>query len=191
MVAPVLVPGAAGGGGPEEQKARGGQRPALLTRFPGLLRNKAKEPTPVVSADHLSEYPTLADDLSLWLEQHEERFRRLDDRATLLQNQFWRQHLALIVGGLLATSLGAIQAAMGGGVLAVAVIQAVITGVLAGVTALVRSRRAQQGYLASRLKAERIKSEFFLFAGRAGNYSGPGREARLQHQLQDIEAAEG
>jgi hypothetical protein len=62
----------------------------------------------------------------------EPRFRKLDHRARILQNQFWRQHLALIIGGLVATSLGAIQAAVGGGVEALAVAQALLTGGLPG-----------------------------------------------------------
>ena len=53
--------------------------------------------------------------------------------------------------------------------------QAVLTGVLAGLTVLIRSRRAQQGYLSARLKAERIKSEFFVFLARSGDYADPTR----------------
>jgi conflict system pore-forming effector with SLATT domain len=120
------------------------------------------------------------------------RFRKLDHRARILQNQFWRQHLALIIGGLLATSLGAIQAAVGGGVEALAVAQVLLTGGLAGLTVLIRSRRAQHGYLTARLRAERIKSEFFLFLARVGGYGERGDPAaRLIEQVGDIETAEG
>jgi hypothetical protein len=72
-----------------------------------------------------------------------------------------------------------------------AVAQAVLAGVLAGLTVLVRSRRAQQGYLTDRLKAEQIKSEFFLFLARVGNYAADDPVTRLQQQVDDIEAAEG
>jgi hypothetical protein len=73
----------------------------------------------------------------------------------------------------------------------IAVAQAVLAGALAGLTVLVRSRRAQQGYLTARLKAERIRSEFFLFLARAGDYAGPEPQVTLRQQVEAIEAAEG
>lgn len=167
---------------------RRSRRPALLVRFPGFRRKPGR---PVVDRQDLEGFPLLAEDLGLWAELHEERFRRLDDRAQHLQNQFWRQHVVLIIGGLVATSLGAVQAAAGSGYVVLAVIQAVLVGVLAGVTVLVRSRRAQQGYIAARLKAERMRSELYLFLGRVGHYAGPQPADRLQEQIDDIEAAEG
>ena len=160
----------------------------MLVRFPGLGRKPGR---PVVDRQHLERFPLLAEDLRLWAEQHEERFRWLDDRARQLQNQFWRQHVVLIVGGLLATSLGAAQAAGGGGSVVLAVVQSMLAGVLAGITVLVRSRRAQHGYIAARLKAERMRSELYLFLGRVGPYAGPRPADRLQQQVDDIEAAEG
>ena len=172
------------------------QRFPLLARLPRLrpyppMDDEWPDDPVVVRPEQLSEYPALADDLRLWVEQFEPRFRRLDHRARVLQNQFWRQHGALILGGLVATVLGAVQAARGGGVEWLAALQAVLTGVLAGVTVLARSRRAQDGYLNARLKAERMKSEFYLFIARAGPYAGEARMATLREQVEDIEAAEG
>jgi len=173
------------------------RRVALLARVPRLGRfGRLDEPWPddwpVVGPDDGAAYPALADDFRLWHEQLERRFRRLDHQAQLLQNQFWRQHLALIVGGLVATGLGAAQAATGGGLRWLAVAQAVLAGLLAGLTVVVRSRRAQHGYLDARLKAERVKSEFFLFLGRVGAYGDEARRVpALLAQVDDIEAAEG
>ena len=99
--------------------------------------------------------------------------------------------MALIVGGVVATSLGVIQATLGGGVVGLAAAQAVLTGTLAGLTVLIRSRRAQQGYLTARLKAERIKSEFFMFLARTGEYAGPDPRTVLSQQVDEIETAEG
>ena len=115
----------------------------------------------------------------------------LDHQAQILQNQFWRQRVTLIAGGLVATSLATVQAAMGGGKVYLAVPQAGLTGLLAGLTVLVRSRRAQHGYLSARLKAERIKSEFFLFLTQAAPYASGDRVTRLLQEVGDIEAAEG
>jgi hypothetical protein len=151
---------------------------------------------PVVRQKQLRDYPALRPDLQVWINDLEPRFRRLDHRAQILQNQFWRENLALILGGLVATTLGVVQAAAGGGVVGIAVAQAVLTGLLAGLTVLIRSRRAQQGYLTARLTAERIKSEFFLFLAGVGDYAtddsaAADRAARLRRQVDDIEGAGG
>jgi len=176
--------------------ARKSRRPALLYRFPKLFWSPPIDEEwatdwQVVREQDQADYPQLAADLAVWLKVLKPRFLRLDHTAQILQNQFWRQNVALIVGGLVATALGAAQAALGGGVVALAVAQALITGALAGLAVLIRSRRAQQGYLTARLKAERIKSEFFMFLARAGDYEGPDRQIALLRQVEDIEAAEG
>jgi hypothetical protein len=125
---------AAGTGGKKKRRIH---RPALIARFPKLfwhpsLDAKWANDWPVVPPEQPGEYPELAADLAVWREQLEPRFRRLDHQAQILQNQFWRQHVALIVGGLVATSLGTIQAAAGGGVVLIAVAEALLTGALAG-----------------------------------------------------------
>ena len=171
--------------------------PALVARFPKPFwwRPDPDEPWdgdwPVLpeGADQL--YPQLVPDFQIWRDRFERTFRRLDHDAQLLQQQFWRQQVTLIAGGLLATALGAFQAANGGGNRGVAAALAVLAGLLTGLTALVRARRAQQGYLTARLKAERVKSEYFLFRARAGAYGGSGREGRLRQQVEDIADAEG
>jgi hypothetical protein len=170
--------------------------PALIARFPRLFWRPAEDGAwdndwPVVSPQGLADYPLLRPDLTVWSEQLEGRFRQLDHRAQILQNRFWRQRVLLIGGGLLATSLATVQAAWGGGHVVLAVIQAVLTGLLAGLAVLLRSRRAQYGYLSARLKAERIKSEFYLFLARDGDYAHDDRVARLSQAVDDIEAAEG
>ena len=192
---PVTPMAAVGSQPPKRKRRRKRRRPALLARFPKLFWHPSvdgqwPDDWPVVRREQLSEYPALADDLVVWCEQLEPRFRRLDHQAQIMQNRFWRQHVALISGGLVATSLGAVQAAMGGGVVAIAAVQSVLTGLLAGLTVLIRSRRAQQGYLSARLRAERIKSEYFLFLARAGDYSAGDPLSRLRQQVDDIESAE-
>ncbi len=172
------------------------QRFALLGRLPRLGRHPPvddewPDDAPVVRPEQLAEYPALTDDLRVWIEEVDQTLKKLYHRARILQNQFWRQHVALILGGLVATAIGAVQAAKGGGIALLAAAQAVLTGVLAGLTVVVRSRRAQHGYLDARLKAERIKSEFFLFLAGAGGYESDARVARLRAQVDDIETAEG
>jgi Protein of unknown function (DUF4231) len=180
---------------PEEPKQRRKHWPALLKRFPRFFWRPKEDKRwdddwPVVPTAPLDDYRALESDLILWRGQLESRFRKLDHRAKILQNQFWRQRVLLITGGLVATSLATAQAAIGGGNVILAVLQAGLTGLLAGLTVLIRSRRAQQGYLSARLKAERIKSEYFLFLAMAGDYKGADRVRRLRQQVEDIEAAE-
>jgi len=173
------------------------KRPALVARFPKPfwwhpnLDDPWDEDWPVLSEDADDRFPALIPDFVIWRQEIEPPFRRLDHEAQLLQNRFWRQQVTLIAGGLTVTVLGAWQAASGGGNKGIAAAQAVLAGLLTGVTALVRGRRAQQGYLTARLKAERIKSEFFLFLGRVGGYEEDDREERLLRQVEDIAAAEG
>lgn len=181
---------------PEKQKERRKHWPALLKRFPRFFWRPSEDKPwdddwPVVPREPLAEYRTLVDDLAVWHNRVESQFRKLDHRAKILQNQFWRQRVLLIAGGLVATSLATAQAAIGGGDVILAVLQAGLTGLLAGLTVLIRSRRAQHGYLSARLRAERIKSEYFLFLAMAGDYKGAGRVTRLQQRVDDIEAAEG
>lgn len=174
----------------QKSKRRRIRPPALVARFPKLVWHASPD-WPVVSAEQLTEYPALATDLAVWTGRLEPRFRTLDHQAQKLQNQFWRQQVVLIIGGVVATSLGAVQAALGGGNVGLAVATALLAGTLAGLTVLIRSRRAQQGYLTARLKAEQMKSEYFLFLGRVGDYATGDPLARLLQQVDDIEAAEG
>ena len=181
---------------PEKRKQRRKHWPALLVRWPRFFWRPPEDDSwdddwPVLERAWLKDYPELAPDLTVWCEQLEPRFRRLDHRAQILQNQFWRQRVTLVGGGLVATSLATVQAAVGGGVIALAAVQAGLTGLLAGLTVLIRSRRAQHGYLTARLKAERIKSEFFLFLARAAHYADGDRVTRLLQEVDDIEMAEG
>lgn len=171
--------------------------PALVARFPKPFWWRPDPDKswagdwPVLPEDADDRYPELVPEFRIWRDRFERLFRRLDHDAQLLQQQFWRQQVTLIAGGLLATALGAFQAANGGGNRGVAAALAVLAGLLTGLTAVVRARRAQQGYLTARLKAERIKSEYFLFLARAGAYAGADPAERLRQQVEDIADAEG
>jgi hypothetical protein len=171
-------------------------RPALIVRFPQPFwwrpdpRSAWPADWPVVPSGAEAHYPQLAPDLRVWQKELEEPFRLLDHQAQLLQQRFWRQRTTLIVGGLLATTLGAFQASQGDGNLHLAVVQALVTGFLTGVAAFMTGMKAQAGYLDARLRAERIKSEFFLYLARAGDYAGADRLPRLRHTVEDIADAE-
>ena len=169
--------------------------PALVERFPkppwwrpDVTAAWAKD-WPVVPADRDDDYPELAADLALWRVEFEHRFRRLDHEAQVLQNRFWRQRVTLILGGLVLTVLGVWQTAAGGQK-ALGAIQAVLAGLLVGLTTLAKGRDVRRGYLTARLKAERIKSEFFLFLGRVGDYAGDDGADRLRERVDELECAD-
>jgi hypothetical protein len=145
----------------------------------------------MVRAEQLAEYPALAVDLAVWYEQLEPRFRRLDHSAQILQNKFWRRNVALIIGSLVATSLGAVLTAVGGKLGWLVVTQVAFTALLAQLAVLIRFGRVRQKYLTDRLKAESIKSEFYLFLARVGDYAAGDPVTKLQQQVTDIEEAEG
>jgi hypothetical protein len=180
---------------PETQATQGKRklrlrRPALIARLPKLWWTPGEDWPVVPSKSKRTPYPTLGTDLALWDGRLEQRFRDLDHLALKLQNRFWRLQLTLIFGSAVASILGAIQAATGGGHTWLAVAGAVLGGLLAGVSVLVRDRRAQRGYLTARLKAERIKSEYFLFLARAGEYRDDADGALLLARIAEIEQAE-
>jgi len=145
----------------------------------------------MVRKEELAEYPDLAVDLAVWREQLEPRYRRLDHSSQISRNKFWRRNVALIIGSLVATSLGAVQIAVGGKVWWLVVTQAAFTALLAQLAVLIRFGRVRQTYLTDRLKAEWIKSEFYLFLGRVGDYAAGDPVTKLQQQVSDIEEAEG
>lgn len=166
------------------------RRVALFKRFPSI-RWRPKTDWPLVGSDHWPEYPELADDLGILERELVPTFRKLDREALRLQNSFRRQHLTLILGGGLATILGALQAALGGGVAWAGTLEAVLGGTLAGVAVYVRGRRTQQAFLTTRLKAEQLRSEFFLFMACVGGYADPVARLRfLHHRISDIGGSE-
>jgi hypothetical protein len=99
----------------------------------------------------------------------------------------------VIVGGAAATSLGAVQAALGGGVPVIGITEAVLAGALAASVTYVRARQAQREYFTTRLKAERLRGEYFLFLGRVHPYDlddAKERVLRLREQVNKIVAEE-
>jgi hypothetical protein len=64
----------------------------------------------------------------------------------------------------------------------------VIGGLVSAVALRARELNARERYMGSRLKAERLKSEYFLDLGRSGNYgSEPDAERALRRRIVQIE----
>ncbi|MGZ4314451.1 MAG: DUF4231 domain-containing protein [Gaiellaceae bacterium] len=148
---------------------------------------------PLVSEPMLARAPALEAEVDLLEHELVPRFRNLDQESLHTQNTFRLGQLALILGGAVATMLGAVQAALGAGVVGLAVAEALLAGVLAGATVFIRGRNAQRDYFTSRLRAERLRAEYFLVLAHAGDYAGIDDDEllrRLRRRIRAIEAQE-
>jgi hypothetical protein len=151
--------------------------PAFLTP----LLDIRKHPTEAVLVDDTlrAAVPELLPDLDVVEREALPEFRQFDADALRAQNSYRLGQVVVIVGGAAATALGAVQAALGGGVIGVGTAEALVAGALAGALTYVRGRAAQQEYYNSRLKAERLRGEYFVFLARVAPYDTPDAEARL------------
>ena len=136
-------------------------KPRRLALFAALprLRWKPEQGKPFVSESSLARYPELRGEVDLLEREVGPAFRRLDEGSLRTQNGFRLGQLSLIVGGATASALGAVQTGFGGGIVALAITEAVVAGVLAGATVYIRGRNAQREYFTTRLKAERLRAE--------------------------------
>src|SRR5262249_24971228 len=144
--------------------------PALLKRFP-LPWYRRSPDYPFVPDAVRAAVPSLNDELAYLDETVVPRFRALDHSALRAQHSFRLAAVLLIVRSATASSLGAGQTAMGGGSLPVGIAEGVVAALVSGMLVYTRGRRFQQRYLTSRLAAERMKSQYFLFLARAGAYA--------------------
>jgi Protein of unknown function (DUF4231) len=165
--------------------------PAFLAQRPQLFW-RAGERHPLVSADLRAAAPALAGDFAVLDRELLPDFYELDEGALRAQNTFRLGRVFVIVGGTTATWLGAVQAALGGGVAVIGIAEALVAGTLAAAVAYVRGRRAQREYFTTRLKAERLRGEYFLFLGRVPPYDVDDAERlrRLREHVSTIEAEE-
>lgn len=163
----------------------------MLRRFPAL-RWKPKPDWPLVPEQNQADYPELEGDFKVLKQELEPAFRRLDREALRLQNSYRLQNVVLILGGAVVTGLGAVQSVLGGGAAPVAVAQACISGLLAGLSVYVIGKRSRDAFLTTRLKAERLRAEYFLFLGRTGDYAlVPDRRAALAGRVREVTETEG
>jgi len=143
----------------------------LFKRLP-KLRWKPPEKKEVIPMDAQAQFPDLAADLATLESELMPYFRELDASALRLQNQFRLYQVTLIFGAALATILGALHANLASGAGAwIGISETVLAAVLSGVAVRSQTTRAHERYSTDRLKAEKLRSEYFLFLGRVGMYS--------------------
>ncbi|MCG3163436.1 MAG: hypothetical protein JMDDDDMK_04849 [Acidobacteria bacterium] len=166
----------------------------LFKRLP-KLRWRPKEGEQIIHlapddqySDCREKYPDFKADFDILERELMPHFRELDNAALSAQNQFRLQQIILIVGGVIATALGAIQAA---NVKAAwpGVAEAAVAASLTMVSVIAREFGAQKKYFSDRLKAETLRAEYFLFLGRLGNYANDADRAQnLIRRVAEIES---
>ncbi|MGE0127717.1 MAG: DUF4231 domain-containing protein [Blastocatellales bacterium] len=165
------------------------RRITLFKRMPMLVW-RPKENEQIISLDNQNNYPDFKADFEILERELMPHFRQLDNESLRSQNQFRRQQLVLIAGGVIATTLGAIQTT-NTNVKWPSIAQAAVAAFLTAVMGLARELQAQKIFLSNRIKAEMLRGEFFLFLGRVGNYANDAdRVQNLIGRVADIEAQE-
>lgn len=169
------------------------ERFPLFKRFPKLHWRPGKKPQQIIEQvtdpDFQARYPALTADFALLEQQLMPDFRRLDNEALRRQNQFRRDQVILLLGGVAVTTLGAFQVTLAAthNSYWVGLAEAVVAAVLASVAQLARVSNAQQRYFSSRLKAETLRSEYFFFLRRIRFYKeDQTREQHLRQRVYEI-----
>jgi hypothetical protein len=126
-----------------------------------------------------ADYPALADDLAVLDEIVTPEFARCDLDALRDQNAHRRQQVIVLVGSAVVTALGGIQALVPGQrwpgiVLAVAGV------LLATSTNWAKERSSLDDYLRARIRAERLRAQYFRYLARIGPYAGDDRTDALR-----------
>lgn len=160
--------------------------PALFKRFP-LVPYRLPPEYPFVKDADRAAAPLLEAELTYLDRELVARFRTLDHEALVAQHRFRLGSILLIFGSAVAATLGAAQAALGGGVLGIGIAEGIVGAFVAGTVVYMRGRRFQQTYLTKRLQAERLKSQYYLYLARAGAYAveDDARRAKLLKRTLD------
>jgi hypothetical protein len=141
----------------------------LFKRFP-RLHWRPREGEQIIPREAEATYPALADDFAFLERALLPHFRELDNEALRAQNQFRLEQMALILGGTLATVLGAVQASLLNAAWP-GIVEAVLAAGLTAVAFRAQALKAQERYFTNRLKAEMLRGEYFLFLGRISPYA--------------------
>ena len=167
------------------------RKPSLTRRLPQLRWHQGED-WPIVSAARRAEFPEFEADFGVLDAVLVPAYRKFDSAALEAQNRFRRIQLLLISGGATATILGIIQAALGGGAVALGIAEAVLAALLASLV-VAQGGKAHRHFLNSRLKAERLRSEYFVFLTGAAGYaelSEEKRRALLRRTVTEVEDEE-
>jgi hypothetical protein len=170
------------------------RRPALLVHFPKF---RWPEPDPVDAVNPREFDPILyapfppdlvhdySADLDVLGKHLLPQYLYEDREATRSQNEFRRDQVILIIGGVIATGLAALPASARWD--GWSVIAGIFTAFLAAWASRSRDLESQERWRTSRLKAELLRGEYFLYLGRAKPYDVEGcRNRNLMRRVAEI-----
>jgi hypothetical protein len=154
-------------------------RSALLRRFPTRPPSTTEA---IFPAEVRERYPALADDFAV-LDRHlKEEFTRTDLTALRSQYAYRGLQVLMILGSALVSVLGAVQASFGGQRW-IGILVAAAGALVAAVGTFGKERDTQNTYLQARVKAERLRAQYFRYLTRVGPYAGADREEALQRAV--------
>jgi hypothetical protein len=164
-------------------------KPALIRRLPRLRYNPPAV-QPLVPEGARGNYPQLRSDLNVVDATLQPAFATLDAEAGKAQNRHRLLRLAIILGATTATLLGVWQTADDGAAVA-GVLETIVSGAVAALAWLMRKRRYHRKFLHTRLAAERLRAECFLFLARTSGYEGDSPSKTLVERVKAIERDSG
>jgi hypothetical protein len=158
-----------------------------LDLFARVSFRSPRNSPPVIPDEKRKEYPALAPDFAVLDEVVADAFHKSDLAALRHQNRYRNQQLLVLVGSVVTSGLGGLQALLSDqrwpGILLAAL----------GATLAISSRAtselgAQKAYLAERVKAERLRALHFRYLSRTRAYVGADRVGNLRLAVIDVEA---
>ena len=147
----------------------------LFKRRP-RFRPLPKELSPLV--ENQGKYPALAADFKILDDVLVPTYHKFDREAITLQNAHWWTYVILIAGGAVATILGILQLAID--VEGIGLTGALVAAFLGCTTLALHSFNYQERYMNSRLAAEELRGEYFLFLGHLGDYQVKESRERVE-----------
>lgn len=152
----------------------------LFKRHPRFcLHYREQEPL----VEDTGKYPALTADFKLLDDILMPLYHQYNKEALHLQNAHWWTYVILIVGGAIATICGILQLAFN--VDAFGIMGAIVATVLGSTTLVLNSFHYQERYMDTRLAAERLRGEYFLFLGHLGQYKD-GDQERIEKLKESV-----
>jgi len=159
---------------------------ALLRRFPKLHTPASY---PVIPLDRELEFPSLRDDFATIRTELDPVFTKFDEEALRLQNRYRWQHVLLLFGTAALTSLGGLQAVFPAQRWPT-ILLACLGIAMALSAGFAKESTSLQEFLTARVKAERLRSLYFLFLSRTGLFGGDDPATALRYAVAAVEAGE-
>ena len=157
----------------------------LFERWPSLRAPRSSEP--VIPDGMRQGYPALAADFALLDRVVGPAFHETDLAALRHQNRYRRQQLTILVGSVLASGLGGLQALFTDQRWPSAAL-ALLGVALAASSRATSESSSQTEYLVERVKAERLRALHFRFLSRTGPYADEHRDRALRRAVVAIQA---